>query len=71
MLGYWRERAPFIDRDLAKLASIALAAPASQVSVEGAFSVFPLILTDRYTRFNDDYVEKYALVKLNFNLFKA
>lgn len=70
VLNYWRERAPFIDRDVAKMASMALAAPASQVTVERAFSILPLILSDRNTRLNDDYVEKYALVKLNGKLFK-
>lgn len=67
VLAYWRERATYIDRDLAKLASLALAAPASHVTVERAFS----ILRDRNTRLdNDDFVEKYAIVKLNGNMFK-
>lgn len=70
VLAYWRERSTFIDRDLAKLASMALAAPASQVTVERAFSILPLILTNRNTRPKDDFVEKYAIAKLNVNLFK-
>lgn len=70
VLAYWREKSPFIDRDLAKLAAMALGAPASQVTVERAFSILPLILTDRNTRLNDDFVQKYAIVKLNGHLFK-
>lgn len=50
---------------MAKVIALGLTAPASQVTVERVFSILPLILTDRNYHLKDDYLEKYAIVKLN------
>lgn len=63
ILKYWREKE--LDPELAKVVALALSAPASQVTVERAFSVLPLILTDR----TDEGVQKNALIQTNMQWF--
>lgn len=67
ILKYWREKK--LDPELAKVVALALSAPASQVTVERAFSVLPLIMTDRNTKLTDEYVQKNALIKTNMQWF--
>lgn len=54
--------------DLYKLATIMLAVPSSQVSVERAFSALALVLTNRRTAMTSENLENILLLKLNFNL---
>lgn len=67
ILKYWREKK--LDPELAKVVALALSAPASQVTVERAFSILPIILTDRNTNLTYEYVQKNALAKTNMKWF--
>lgn len=63
VLQYWKTQP--LDKEMAKVIALGLTAPASQVTVERVFRILPLILTDRNYHLKDDYLEKYAIVKLN------
>lgn len=63
-LNYWQVMANK-DPAITELAVVVLAASASQVSVERAFSVLPLIMTDR--RLAPDLIDKICMIKLNPN----
>lgn len=58
------------DPEIYELAMIILAAPASQVSVERAFSCLSLILTPRRTRLATSLVSAYVMISMNRNVFK-
>lgn len=61
------------DKELAESALVVLSVPASQVSVERAFSLFPLILTKMRTKTGDEMLEELLFVRLNqsfLELFK-
>lgn len=60
---YWLKKK--LDPELEKVIALALSAPASQVTVERAFSVLPLLLTDRNTKLTDEYVQKNSYIKIN------
>lgn len=64
---YWRINAQQ-KPELAALASVVLAAPASQVAVERAFSALPNILTSKCTHLTNDRLENLLFVKLNESL---
>lgn len=64
LINYWHERKytyPF----LKKLAYIVHAVPATQVSVERAFSALRLILTDQRCNLSDEKMQKIMFIKLN------
>lgn len=63
VLSYWKDQK--IDPELKKVIAMALSASASQVTIERAFSILSLILTDRNYNINSEYVENFALLKLN------
>jgi hypothetical protein len=62
VLEFW-ENHKTIYPDLYKLSQIALAAPATQVSVERAFSALALILTDRRTNLREGDLNNTLLIK--------
>lgn len=64
VLEYWHNKR-FGCPILYKLASIVLAVPASQVSVERCFSTLRFILSDYRTRMNENTLENLMMVMLN------
>lgn len=64
VLGYWRDQKN-LDGELAKVIALGLTATASQVTKERVHSILPLLLTDRNYDNKDNYVEQFAIVKLN------
>lgn len=64
VMGYWATAAPH-DPEMAAIAAVVLAAPATQVTVERAFSSLPLILTDKRTNLGPDLLNMLLTVKLN------
>lgn len=67
VLEHWRGLQSS-DPEMAELANVVLSIPASQVSVERAFSSLPLILTKKRTRLGDQNLERLLFVKLNERL---
>ncbi|XP_065089895.1 uncharacterized protein LOC135711083 [Ochlerotatus camptorhynchus] len=55
--------------ELYDVATILLAVPSNQVSVERAFSALGLVLSDKRTKLSDDMLENILLIKLNKQLF--
>lgn len=64
VLQYWYDK-QFENPLLNKLANIVFAVPASQVSVERAFSILKFILSDYRTRLNPDLLQEIMLARLN------
>lgn len=56
--------------ELYEVATILLAVPSNQVSVERAFSALGLVLSDKRTKMNDDTLENILLIKLNKTLLE-
>lgn len=61
---FW-EAVKLTDPEMAKLAAIVLSAPATQVTVERAFSTLPLVITERRANIGPDLLNKLLTVKLN------
>ena len=57
-------------KNLYILSQVVLAVPATQVSVERAFSALTLILSDRRTRMLPDLIDDILIIKLNKNLYR-
>lgn len=66
---YWRALAQR-DTEMGELASVVLALPASQVSVERAFSALPLILTKLRTRTSNSNMKSLLDCRLNKDLLE-
>lgn len=64
VLAYWKGKMA-TDKELAELALVVLSLPASQVSVERAFSLLPLIFTKMRTKTGDEMLEELLFVRLN------
>lgn len=56
------------DKEIFELAEIVLATPASQVSVESAFSCLPLVITQKRTRLGSDLISAVCLLRTNENM---
>jgi hypothetical protein len=67
ILEFW-EFQKLHDHDLGILAETVLAAPASQVSVERAFSGLALVLSSHRTRLKNEHLNSILRVKLNKDL---
>lgn len=67
--SYWRGKLAS-DEELAELVNVVLALPASQVSVERAFSSLPLIFTTKRSQLGDDNLETQLFVTLNRSLIE-
>ena len=65
ILNYWETRK---DDALYDIAKVVLGVPATQVSVERAFSALALVLTSRRTRLNDDTLNDILICKCNHDL---
>lgn len=70
ILGYWKLK-KISEPELYELANIVLAVPATQVSVERAFSGVGLVLTARRTQLSEKSLADILLVKLNSEIFEA
>lgn len=66
ILGYWSSAIRFEYDALYELSQILLSVPATQVSVERAFSALRFVLNDYRTRLSDDSLEQILLLKLNW-----
>lgn len=64
VLQFWKNKS-YKCETLAKIAEIALAVPATQVSVERAFSALPIVLTKHRRNLSSDNLEHILLLKLN------
>lgn len=56
--------------ELYEVATVVLAAPSSQASVERAFSALALVLTDLRTALNDSTLANILIIKLNKDLYQ-
>lgn len=61
---YWKDHWNIFP-ELAELANVVLSVPASQVSVERAFSVLSLIFGNRRTKINNTNLERLLFIRLN------
>jgi hypothetical protein len=68
MIKYYEDNVN--SRNLKKLAEVVLAAPASQVSVERAFSGLASILTPQRNRLNAELLNDILVLKLNPDLLE-
>lgn len=68
---HWWEENKHDNADLYRLASIALAVPCTQVSVERAFSGFGQVLTPARTKLGKEKLEMVLFIKLNADLFRT
>lgn len=66
---YWTDRKT-THPELSAVASVVLATPSNQVSVERAFSALALILTDHRSTLGEDNLSNILLVKLNKDLYE-
>ncbi|XP_062549966.1 uncharacterized protein LOC134214657 [Armigeres subalbatus] len=57
--------------ELYAVASVVLAVPSNQISVERAFSALPLVMTDRRAAIGEENLRNILLVKLNEELFDS
>ena len=64
---YWEHQK--MDKDLYTLSQIVLSVPATQVSVERAFSALSLVLTKFRTRLSKDVLNEVLIIKLNKEVF--
>lgn len=67
ILGVWRTRS-LKNTILAKIAEVALAVPATQVSVERAFGALPIVMTKNRRNLSSEHLENVLLLKLNHTL---
>lgn len=70
VLEYWKKYHRH-DQELSQLAQVALAVPATQVSVERAFSALSTILTKLRTKLSKKTLTNILLYKLNVDLLKS
>ena len=64
IMAYWQDK-KYIMPYVSKLATICHAVPATQVSVERAFSALKLMLDDRRCNLSEQNLQKLLFVKLN------
>lgn len=64
-MAYWEDN-KYVFPFLAKLAAIVHGVPATEVSVERAFSALKLILDDLRCNLSDENLKKILFVKLNY-----
>lgn len=69
ILKYWSAK-KYVDVQMYKLSQVVLAAPASQVSVERAFSALGLVLTQRRNSLKSNNLSNILMVKLNAKLLE-
>lgn len=67
ILEYWKTKTD-TNPELYKLASVLMALPPTQTSVERVFSALALVLTSHRTRLGDENLENILLVRLNHDL---
>lgn len=65
IMAYWEDN-KYVFPFLAKLAAIVHGVPATEVSVERAFSALNLILDDQRCNLSDENLKKILFVKLNY-----
>lgn len=70
ILNYWESKKKS-EPELYQLSQVILAAPASQVSVERAFSALGLILTQKRTSIKSAKLNDVLIIKLNSNLLNG
>lgn len=68
ILEFWKSK-KISDPELYGLSNVILSVPATQVSVERAFSGVGLILTARRTQLSEKTLSDILMVKLNASLF--
>lgn len=68
VLDYWKKH-QYTYPELYKLASVIMAIPPTQTTVERIFSALALVLTSHRTRLGDQNLENILLVRLNYDLF--
>lgn len=68
IFGYWSSAARYEYDALYEVAELLLSVPATQVSVERAFSSLRFILNDYRTSLGKDSLENILLIKLNFDM---
>lgn len=68
IFGYWSSVARYEYDALYEVAQLLLSVPATQVSVERAFSSLRFILNDYRTSLGNDSLENILLIKLNFDM---
>ncbi|XP_037929463.1 uncharacterized protein LOC119663946, partial [Teleopsis dalmanni] len=64
ILSYWKTSNNY--KEIKKVAAVTLAVPATQVSVEGAFSALSLVLTKLRSRLSNSTINNLLITKLNF-----
>lgn len=69
IIQHWFEQTKN-DQDLWNVISVVLAAPATQVSVERAFSALAIILSKLRSRLSEETLQNILIVKLNIELCK-
>lgn len=67
VLDYWKKNQQTFP-ELYKLASVMMAIPPTQTTVERIFSALALVLTSHRTRLGDESLENILLVRLNYDL---
>ena len=70
VVDFWQKH-KFVSPELYKIAQVVLAVPATQVSVERAFSALNCVLTEKRTKLNERTLKNIMLVKTNKTLFKS
>ncbi|XP_036323039.1 uncharacterized protein LOC118736966 [Rhagoletis pomonella] len=70
VLIFWKEK-QFTDPEMYALSNVCFAIPPTQVTIERAFSMLKLILTDSRNRLSEETLENILLVKLNPNFLEA
>lgn len=68
VLDYWNEHKE-VHPEMYKLSCVIFAVPATQSSVERAFSAFALILTSRRTPLSDKNLQNILLIRLNRDIY--
>lgn len=64
ILHFWKTKI-YKNYAVAKIAEVALAVPATQVSVERAFSALPVVMTKQRRNLSSENLENILLLKLN------
>lgn len=69
ILEYWKEKKN-THPELYKLASVVMAIPPTQTSVERAFSALALVVTSHRTKLGDECLQNILLIRLNYDLLR-
>lgn len=69
ILGVWKAKS-YKNHVLSKIAAVALAVPATQVSVERSFSALPIVMTKNRRNLSAEHLENILLLKLNSTLIE-